>query len=1102
MSSVGRRGLVAVMLTLMMALPAFAAYTGEERAVPDITFLVNELSFGNPTETVEFQYAGIDDSLAITLPNGATVLSATLNISGLPLTDGGTDCPENVSLDVAGQSPPEYEFRGVGYGQMGHQTLFSTGKPVLNVTTPYSGGTNTSSAIRLPKSAVVKRAVMNVSSGGGLGGSGKVLIIGAASPSYNADIQTKLKSFPDIQAADIVQAQSETPTLARLKEYSSVLVLSDYGFQDATTLGNNLADYVDSGGGVVLGMFCPGGGSLGPGGRFVTGGYLVFPQSGYQYSSGSLGTYDASHPIMQNVKTFTNNNYRPSSNQIVSGATLVASYTDGIPIVATKNVNGVDRVDLGFYPPSSDAISSSWSSATDGKYIIHNALVFAGRANLNASLDILGDQTIEWSNTSFNSTAKIPEFSAMLNAYLATSPVNGTDKYGNQYVDIPIHVSSNMSGMLQLCNLSISYDYTATVNEVKLVGTLADALSDALPPAYDGRRTNITLSVSSTKSGKVRISDVSVVYRPPVHPPFLDSKDPGSDTVVMNENESMVFRIAASDEYGYPLTPVWYQDTLEAARGNWSFTYSADFTSAGDHSVRVNVNNTLRSVETTWKIKVLNVNRPPAIDTFYPDDEVTIDEEGALTLGVAASDPDPEDRELSYTWYVGSVDQKITGDSFRFSTDLKSAGVHSIRVKVTDPGGLSVSRTWRVTVLNVNVPPVVDSLQPNLNPRIRETEAVTFSIAASDFDKQPLIYRWYLDGTEVGTGQQYTLRTGYDSAGTHVVRVVITDGEANVSRNWTVTVENVNRMPVPVIDKPVGKLDFLETELVEFSARSSSDPDGDTLKYRWLEGSRELATTSEFSARFPRGPHEVTLEVTDQNRAANRTSVRFTVHYVKLVANLDYDLIAPVEGETVRFTAWVNNTGDAEATGVEVELLVDGTSLGRTQIDDVPGGGTGSATFSWKARRGEHVVTVRVGTQSWNSTLSVAGKPAAAGGDQTLMMLVVVGVVAAVVVGGVAFAMTRKKQPAPPAPPAVIAPPETATPAVVPLMTRTGEAKAAPAAAEKPKPKEKAPEPKPKEEAPKAKPKEEASKPGGKCPHCKEPLEPGWSVCPSCGGKV
>jgi hypothetical protein len=1144
----------------MSVLSALPALGGMERAVPDIKVHLTTLSTGNTEETLTFEAPGSDRSLALRLPNGATVLSASLDVTGLPLTPGGKDCPENVTVDVGPLMPPEYEFRGKGYGRMGHQNIFTNGYPVLNVTLPYNGGTNRTSAIRLPKDAVVTSAVMNVSSGGSLGGSGKVML--CAADTYTADVQTKLQSFPDIVAVDIVNAQSTTPTLNDLRKYSAVMVWSNYQLADSNTLGNNLADYVDEGGGVILAVFAFGGGGMAPQGRFASGGYLVMPYNGYQYNAGSLGTYIDGHPLMMNVKSFSTSNYRPTSNQVVAGATVVASYSDGIPLIATKNVGGVDRVDLGFFPPSSDTIGSSWSSATDGKHILHNAVAFVGRRAFNVSLDILGDSSYEWSNQSFNSTAKMNDFTGMLNGYLRSAEPNGTDKYGTAYVDVPMSVSSNMSGMLQLCNLSISYDYTGKVENVKGVGTLADSLSELLPSTYDGKYSNITLEVSSSQPGKVRISNVSVVFRPPIHPPFIDSRDPGQDAVFMKENETQHFSINASDEYGYPLSAVWFLDTLEAARDVYNFTYDADFESAGSHVLSVTVNNTMRSAGARWNITVVNVNRPPVVNSFSPGAEVTIREEESVNLAVSASDPDSQDTQLKYNWYVGSTDQGVSGDSFRFKTDLRSAGSYSIRVKVTDAGGLSASQSWQVIVTNVNVPPVVDSLSPNLNPRIKETESVTFSVIASDFDKQLLTYRWYLDGSEAGSGQQYVYRAGYDSAGEHAVQAVISDGETNITRNWTVTVENVNRPPVAVIDRPAGQAEFMDTVSINFSGLSSSDPDKEALRYKWLEGSRELSTSAEFERKFPPGVHEVALEVTDTNRAVSRATVKFTVRYVKLVSNIEWDLVAPVEGNRLTFTAWVNNTGDAAASEVGVEFLVDGQSLGTQTIDSIAGGGTGSATFSWKARKGEHALGVKIGNQSWNSTVAVAQRPAPPASDMTLPLMI--GAVAAVAaVGALAFVMTRKKRvqaapavppvpaapamaaPPPPAPPAPAAPAVAAAPPPVPTMDlekrdrvrkliistqekvadlienpREGVDVAAAMGALEQAQKQlndgdydgalrlakQARSSLAASAAPAAAPAPEpaeapAQKPRA-CPKCAERLEPGWGVCPSCGEKV
>ena len=147
------RGGLAVLLTVLMVLPAIPASPGGDRAVPDITFHVTTLSTGNPSETATFEMAGTDSSIALNLPNGATILSAKLNVTGLPLIEGGRDCPQNITIDVDKVTPPEWSFNGIGYGQMGLQTTFKNNLPYMNASIPGTGGTTTSVALRLPGNA-------------------------------------------------------------------------------------------------------------------------------------------------------------------------------------------------------------------------------------------------------------------------------------------------------------------------------------------------------------------------------------------------------------------------------------------------------------------------------------------------------------------------------------------------------------------------------------------------------------------------------------------------------------------------------------------------------------------------------------------------------------------------------------------------------------------------------------------------------------------------------------------------------------------------------------------------------------------------------------
>src|SRR5579883_251458 len=68
-------------------------------------------------------------------------------------------------------------------------------------------------------------------------------------------IQTLLANTKAFGAVDMIDCSVNTPSVAKLKMYDGVFLWDDNMFADPTTLGNNLADYVDAGGGVVQAQF-------------------------------------------------------------------------------------------------------------------------------------------------------------------------------------------------------------------------------------------------------------------------------------------------------------------------------------------------------------------------------------------------------------------------------------------------------------------------------------------------------------------------------------------------------------------------------------------------------------------------------------------------------------------------------------------------------------------------------------------------------------------------------------------------------------------------------------------------------------------------------
>src|SRR5947209_6599998 len=131
----------------------------------------------------------------------------------------------------------------------------------------------------------------------------KIALVAADNVSWASEVQSKLVATGRFSQVDLIDGNSTTPTLAQLQAYKSVLVWSDGAFNNPTTLGNNLADYVDGGGGVVIAVFTDA--SVPLAGRFVSDDYYVLEPNSQGEGQLTLGTvYEPSSPLMAGVTSF------------------------------------------------------------------------------------------------------------------------------------------------------------------------------------------------------------------------------------------------------------------------------------------------------------------------------------------------------------------------------------------------------------------------------------------------------------------------------------------------------------------------------------------------------------------------------------------------------------------------------------------------------------------------------------------------------------------------------------------------------------------------------------------------------------------------------
>jgi hypothetical protein len=201
-----------------------------------------------------------------------------------------------------------------------------------------------------------------------LAGAGPIDVLLVAADSTASEVQTYLGSFPDIATVGIFDARYGTPTLSYLQGYDAALVWSRSSFNDPVALGDVLADYVDNGGGVVVGTFSWYGPTRDLEGRLVDEEYTPFVQAGSNlYSQADMGWRHSSHPIMTGVSSISG--YFRDDVALTGCADLIAKWDDNHPFVAEKG----PVVGVTLFPGV--AYSHNWTG--DVPVLIHNSLIWS-----------------------------------------------------------------------------------------------------------------------------------------------------------------------------------------------------------------------------------------------------------------------------------------------------------------------------------------------------------------------------------------------------------------------------------------------------------------------------------------------------------------------------------------------------------------------------------------------------------------------------------------------------------------------------------------------------------------------------------------------------
>jgi hypothetical protein len=240
--------------------------------------------------------------------------------------------------------------------------------------------------------------------------------------------------------------------------------------------------------------------------------------------------------------------------------------------------------------------------------------------------------------------------------------------------------------------------------------------------------------------------------------------------------------------------------------------------SIGTHTITLTVSNGTSNDTDTVTVRV---NQPPIADAgddrvILPDTYIKLDASGSS---------DPDGSIESYKWVEDGVELS-TRKSFNKIFD---AGRHEITLSVTDDFGDTGEDTLEILV---NCAPIADA-GPDIT--VPEGTMVQFNASnSSDSDGNTLYYEWKEDGVGI-----LNLAQSFDMVlliGTHSIMLTVTDGYgATATDRVAIEVTLVDQKP-PIADAGSDQAVLTGTAVV-LDASGSTDPDGEIVKYEWLERS-------------------------------------------------------------------------------------------------------------------------------------------------------------------------------------------------------------------------------------------------------------------------
>lgn len=283
-------------------------------------------------------------------------------------------------------------------------------------------------------------------------------------------------------------------------------------------------------------------------------------------------------------------------------------------------------------------------------------------------------------------------------------------------------------------------------------------------------------------------------------PPVIEKVNP----IVADENELITFKLKGYDpdkedvnRVTYELGPLPEGATFDP--GTQTFSWTPNYEQSGVYKMTAKIISGKYFDSTSVVVTVNHVNRPPVLAQI-PD--YSVKENELLQFTISGSDPDKEDKG-KLTFSVKNLPKGAAFDpataTFKWKPNFEQSGIYPVVFIIQDPPGASDSQKVNITVIHVNRPPVLASIEPQV---IDENQLLTFTLNGSDPDKEDKGKLRYSslnlpEGASLDSIKGiFSWTPNYDQSGEYNVEFLVTDGQYADTQKVHITVNHVNRPPV------------------------------------------------------------------------------------------------------------------------------------------------------------------------------------------------------------------------------------------------------------------------------------------------------------------